>query len=223
MGAGFFITGTDTGAGKTWTTVALMRYFQGQGQTVIGMKPVASGCTEIEGRLKNEDALLLQAYASYDLPYDSINPYAYEEPVSPHLAGAGNPVDLVKIERVFLRAKDRADIVLVEGAGGWLAPLSDRYDIEDLAKRLKLPVILTVAIRLGCINHAKLTYRAIQAAGVVCAGWIAVCSDAQMLRREDSIRTLQSAIDEPLLGVLPFQEIADFDRLSKYITITTKK
>lgn len=223
MGTGFFITGTDTGAGKTWTTVALMRYFKGRGLTVIGMKPVASGCSEIDGRLKNEDALLLQENASFRLPYESVNPYAYKEPVSPHLAAAENPIDPDNIERLCLQFKDQADVVLVEGAGGWLAPISDRYGIEDLARRLDLPVIMVVAIRLGCINHAKLTWRAIQASGVACAGWIAVCSDARMLRGEDTIRTLQTALDVPLLGILPFQDRADFDQLAKQLKKTIKK
>ena len=112
MGTGFFITGTDTGVGKTWTTVALMQYFKEQGQTVIGMKPVASGCIEIHGCLKNEDALLLQENASFRLPYESVNPYAYKEAVSPHLAAVGNPVDPDNIERIFLQFKDKADVVL---------------------------------------------------------------------------------------------------------------
>ena len=220
MGTGFFITGTDTGVGKTWTTVALMRYFKRQTKTVIGMKPVASGCSEIEGCLKNEDALLLQENASFHVPYERVNPYAYKDSVSPHLAAAGNPVDPDKIERIFQQFTEMADIVLVEGAGGWLAPISDRCDIESLARQLNIPVIIAVAIRLGCINHAKLTYRSIQASGLVCAGWVAVCSDARMLRQEDNIQTLQKDIQSPLLGVLPFQRDPDFERLAGALTIT---
>ena len=220
MGMGYFITGTDTGAGKTWTTVALMRYFKAQGRIVVGTKPVAAGCIEINGTLKNEDALLLQKNASFPLSYESVNPYAYLEPVSPHLAGLGNPVDLDRIAGMCSRFKDSSDVLLVEGAGGWLAPISDRFDIEDLARRLDLPVIMAVAIKLGCINHAKLTYRAIQASGAVCAGWVAVCSDAGMLRREDTIQTLKVAIESPLLGVLPYQDHADFDQLARHLTLT---
>ncbi|PKM13074.1 MAG: dethiobiotin synthase [Gammaproteobacteria bacterium HGW-Gammaproteobacteria-3] len=218
----FFITGTDTGAGKTWATVALMRYFKAQGKTVIGMKPVASGCNEIDGDLKNQDALLLQENASVYLPYATVNPYAYREPVSPHLAGVGNPVDVDNIRRIFLQLQNAADVVFVEGAGGWLAPINAHCDIADLARSLGVPVLMVVAIRLGCINHAKLTYRAIQASGLACAGWLAVCPDAKMTRKDENIETLQAFIDAPLLGVLPFQAPADFDVLARHINYPVK-
>lgn len=220
MGTGFFITGTDTGAGKTWTTVALMRYCKKQGKTVLGMKPVASGCFEIDGCLRNEDALLLQENASFKLPYEWVNPYAYREPVSPHLAGRENPADLDDIAGIFFQFKDKADVVLVEGAGGWLAPITERKDMADLAKRLNVPVIMVVAIRLGCINHAKLSHRAILAHGVDCAGWVAVCSEPRALRQEDTIQTLRKTLDSPLLGVLPFLRAPDFDRLADCLAIT---
>ena len=214
MEQGYFITGTDTNAGKTWATIALMRYFKQQGKTVVGMKPVAAGCTTQHGQLKNEDALLIQENASLQIDYGLINPYAYESPVSPHIAGINNPVNLAKIIEKFNSLKALAEIVLVEGAGGWYAPLNDHQDISDLAKALGLPVILVVAIRLGCINHAKLTCQAIQYSGIPCAGWIAVCVDPDMLNRDENIHTIKAAFKVPLLGVLPYLVCPDFDLLA---------
>jgi len=219
MQQGYFITGTDTNAGKTWATIALMRYFKKQGKTVAGMKPVASGCLLDNGTLKNADALLIQANASLDIAYDLINPYAYEAPISPHLAGLDKPVNLDLVKAGFDRLKPLADIILVEGAGGWYAPLNAREDISDLAQRLALPVILVVAIKLGCINHAKLTHEAIGLKGIDCAGWIAVCSDPGMLNYEDNIDTIKNALSAPLLGILPYQEIADFDGLAEQLQL----
>ena len=214
MEQGYFITGTDTNAGKTWATIALMRYFKQQGKSVAGMKPVASGCFMQDGQLKNEDALLIQENASLKIDYDLINPYAYELPVSPHIAGINNPVKLATIVERFNTLKELAEIVLVEGAGGWYAPLNDREDISDLAKALALPVIIVVAIRLGCINHAKLTWQAIQHSGIPCAGWIAVCVDPDMLKPDENIHTIKTALNVPLLGVLPYLASADFDLLA---------
>jgi dethiobiotin synthetase len=221
MKKGYFITGTDTNVGKTWATIALMRYFKSQGKSVAGMKPVASGCFMREGQLKNEDALLIQENASLLIDYDLINPYAYELPVSPHLAGVKNPVILDEVVSRFEALKELADIILVEGAGGWYTPLNEREAISDLAKSLALPVIIVVAIRLGCINHAKLTYQAIAQSGVKCAGWIAVCSDRELLSGNENIQTIKTSLDAPLLGVLPYIEVADFSFLSEQITMPT--
>ncbi len=217
MKKSFFITGTDTGVGKTWATVALMRYFKAQGQSVIGMKPVAAGCEWIEGQLKNDDALLLQKNASIELRYEAVNPYAFEQPVSPHLAADKNTVQVDKIMQSFDILRGKADIVLVEGAGGWLAPLSDKLDISDLAKKMNIPVIMVVAIRLGCINHARLTFQAIESAKVECAGWLAMCVDPDMQRQAENIETIKNKISAPLLGILPFSEAIDFDLLAKNI------
>lgn len=213
MEKGYFITGTDTNAGKTWATIALMRYFKRQGKTVAGIKPVASGCSIQDGRLKNADALLIQENASLQIDYDLINPYAYELPVSPHIAGINNPVNLATIFEKFNVLKELAEIVLVEGAGGWYSPLNDCEDNSDLAKSLALPVIIVVAIRLGCINHAKLTHRAIQHSDIPCAGWIAVCLDPDMLKLDENIQTIKTALNVPLLCVLPYLANIDFDFL----------
>lgn len=217
MKPAYFITGTDTEVGKTVATLALMHYAKQQGKTVIGMKPVAAGCELQDGQLKNDDALLLQAAASVQVDYDIINPYAYLAPVSPHIAGANNPVVLDKVRANFNALTALADIVLVEGAGGWYAPINEQQSISDLAQSLALPVILVVAIRLGCINHARLTYQAIHASGLICAGWIANCTDPTMLNRDENITTIKQALNTPLLGVLPYQQSVDFDFLARQI------
>lgn len=219
MQKSYFITGTDTNVGKTWATIALMRYFKNQGKAVAGMKPVASGCLMQDGQLKNEDALLIQENASVQIDYDLINPYAYEPPVSPHIAGINNPVKLNQLVAKFELLKNLADIIIVEGAGGWYSPLNERETNGDLAIALALPVIFVVAIRLGCINHARLTYQAIVQSGVNCAGWIAVCTDPEMLNRDENVLSIKAAVAPPLLGILPYTKVADFDFLSEQLTL----
>lgn len=219
MEQGFFITGTDTDAGKTWATVSLMHYFKRQGKSVVGMKPVASGCLQYQGKLKNADALLIQANATVPIEYDVVNPYAYENPISPHIAGLDNPLlASVVIER-FNALKNKAQIILVEGAGGWLSPLSYQMDVADLAKQLGLPVILVVGMQLGCINHARLSWQAIKFQQLPLAGWIAVCKDPHMRELERNIETIKNYLDGPLLGILPFMENADFNQLSTFLSV----
>ncbi|MCK5829611.1 MAG: dethiobiotin synthase [Methylococcales bacterium] len=217
MKKGFFITGTDTDVGKTWATIVLMRYFKNQGHSVIGMKPVAAGCEWHDGILKNEDAILIQENASIKLEYQKINPYAFEVPVSPHLAAGEHSVQLNVVKKAFDNLKDKADVIVVEGAGGWLAPLSNECDIADLAKILKLPVIVVIAIRLGCINHARLTFQSILADKMECVGWLAMCTDPNMLKQEENITTINNKVSAPLLGVFPYLEKMDFDLLVKKI------
>lgn len=217
MKKGFFITGTDTGVGKTWATIALMRFFKTQGLSVIGMKPVAAGSEWQDGLLQNEDALLIQENSSFMLNYNEINPYAFEMPVSPHLAAIENTVQLDILVQAFDGIKDKADVLVVEGAGGWLAPMSDECDIADLAKALQLPVIMVVAIRLGCINHARLTYQAIIASKVKCAGWLAMCVEPEMNMLDENIETIKNKIAIPLLGILPYTLEKDFDVLAENI------
>lgn len=217
MKKSYFVTGTDTGVGKTWATVALMRYFKKQGKTVVGMKPVAAGCEWIDGQLKNSDALLLQQNSSVLLEYKEINPYAFEEPVSPHLAAMDHSVKLDTIVQGFEYLARQSDVVIVEGAGGWLAPLNKREDIADLVKVLNIPVIMVVAIRLGCINHARLTFQSIQAENVECAGWVAICLDPLMEKKKENIATIENKISVPLLGVFPYLKEIDFEILASNI------
>ena len=210
MSAGYFITGTDTDVGKTWATVSLMHYVKQQGKTVLGMKPVAAGATWRHGQLHNADALLLQQHSSCQVAYELINPYVYEQAVSPHIAGKQHPVELNVVFDCFKKLQAQADVVLVEGAGGWYSPINNQQDNSDLAKKLALPVIIVVAIRLGCINHAKLSFQAVAQSGLLCAGWLAQCVDATMLNREENIHTITAALPIPLLGVMPYTPQADF-------------
>ena len=219
MNQGYFITGTDTGVGKTWATLSLIHYFKNQGKRVAGMKPVASGCLTERGKLVNEDALQIQQHASVNADYDLINPYAFAMPVSPHIAGAKNPVIMEKVLACYNQLKASSEIIIVEGAGGWYTPINSQQDIADLAKALRLPVILVVAIRLGCINQAKLTFRAIQQAGIESTGWIAMCSDPQVLCLEETIETIKNAIETPLLGVLPYTKTADFNFFAQQLRL----
>ncbi|QWF70419.1 dethiobiotin synthase [Methylomonas paludis] len=214
MNSGFFITGTDTDVGKTWVSVALLRKFRRQGYTVAGMKPVAAGCEWRDDCLRNGDALLLQANSVPQLNYSQINPYAFAMPVSPHLACGEIQVNLAHILDQLQTIRQRADWVLVEGAGGWLSPLSSSLDNAGLAVALQLPVIMVVALRLGCLNHARLTYQAVCQQGLPCAGWVAVEIEAGRTDVHANLDYLRRHIAAPLLGVMPYQAIPDFDVLA---------
>ncbi len=207
---GFFITGTDTGVGKTWATLCLMREFRARGLRVLGMKPVATGGVFQGGRLVNEDALALRAAASVLLPYARVNPYVYEPPVSPHIAAAwaGIPIDLDRIVKVFNGLSESADCVLVEGVGGWAVPLNGRSRVADLALALGLPAILVVGLRLGCLNHALLAHAAILSSGVEFAGWIANRVEKDFPAAQENIETLAHELSAPPLAILPHGETA---------------
>lgn len=202
--AGFFITGTDTGVGKTWATVALMRFLRAEGLSVLGMKPVASGCFWRNGELRNEDALSLRENASFPVEYAKLNIYAFEQAISPHLAArmAGRVIDLGEIVRQCRDMEWRADCLLVEGVGGWEVPLNASERVSHLAVALEMPVILVVGMRLGCLSHAVLTHDAILRSGVDCAGWIANCLEADFACQQENIETLFSALTFPCLGVI---------------------
>jgi dethiobiotin synthetase len=202
---GYFITGTDTGVGKTVITRGLMQLLQDRGHRVAGMKPVASGCTPTPQGLRNDDAQQLQQQANIELAYAAVNPYAFEPPIAPQLAAAaaGCRIDLEMIHAGVQQLADRADRVCVEGVGGWLVPLNERETVADLALRLGLDVILVVGIRLGCLNHALLTVRSIETHGVRLAGWVANCLPPVADSPDDNINSLKSMISAPLLGVVP--------------------
>ena len=175
MTRGLFVTGTDTGVGKTTITLGLMQALQARGQTVTAMKPVASGCISTPSGLISDDARQLQGRSSVDVRYDRVNPYAFEPPIAPHLAAeaVGVRIDIEVIEQAWRCLAAESDQVLVEGVGGWLVPISQRKTMADVALALGLPVIMVVGVTLGCINHALLTAAAVQSAGLRLAGWIA--------------------------------------------------
>jgi len=199
---GVYITGTDTGVGKSVASAALLHALRSRGQRAIGMKPVASGCDATPDGLRNEDALLLQAASDPRADYADINPYALPQPLAPELAAAdaGVTIALAPIVAAYARLASRADVVVVEGVGGWAAPLSASLDQVDVVRALDLPVVLVVGLRLGCLNHARLTARAIAADGVVLAGWICNDIDPAMARADDNFAMLQRIMGVPCWG-----------------------
>jgi dethiobiotin synthetase len=203
-----FVTGTDTGVGKTVVACALVRGLRALGARVAVMKPVASGATPTPAGLRNADALGLIEAAGLALPYGLVNPFCFEEPVSPHIAAkyAGSTVDTGTIAACFSTLAAQADWVVVEGAGGWLAPINDRESMADIAAALALPVLLVVGLRLGCLNHARLTRLAIDAYGLSCAGWIANAIDPLMAHAADNLGTLERVLGEAPLAQVPHGE-----------------
>lgn len=204
----FFVTGTDTGIGKTCAACALLRTASAAGLSTLGLKPVAAGCEETPGGLRNEDAVALMASSTVPLPYGQVNPVALRAPLSPHLAAAreGRRLRGTQVAGLVRGAlmQARADFALVEGAGGWRVPLNEQETLADVARELALPVLLVVGLRLGCINHALLTAEAIRNDGLQLAGWIANAIDPLMDAREENIDTLRERLRAPLLGVLPY-------------------
>jgi len=207
MTAGWFITGTDTGVGKTYVARCLLAALAHADRPAVGMKPVASGCHRTQTGLRCDDAELLLADSSVNPDYTDVNPYAFAEPVAPHLAAAaeGKTIELEVIQERFRRLRRLAPYVVVEGAGGWRVPLDDSRTMADIAKALGLPAILVVGMRLGCLNQALLTVEAMHTDGVTLTGWVANQIDPVMERFEQNIATLEARIAEPLLGVLPYQ------------------
>lgn len=200
-----FIAGTDTGVGKTHVSCTLLHALRAEGWRATGMKPVASGCLLTPAGLRNEDALALIDASDPRPDYVTCNPFAFTEAVSPHLAAATEhaEVTLAPIKAAFAQLTKRADVVLVEGVGGWLAPLSPTLVASALPQALGLPVILVVGLRLGCLNHAQLTARAIVADGCKLLGWIGNAIDPTMERRDDNLASLRRLLPAPCLGVLP--------------------
>ena len=201
----FFVAGTDTEIGKTLVSCALLHGFARENLRAAAMKPIASGAVEREGMLHNEDADQLDAAATVALPPGIRTPFMMREPIAPHIAAAreGIALDIGRIVDAHRVASTLADVVVVEGVGGFRVPLDDTHDTADLAVALNLPVVLVVGMRLGCISHALLTAEAIASRGLTLAGWVANRVDPDMLYPDENIRSIQQRIDAPLLGVIP--------------------
>ncbi len=201
----WFITGTDTEIGKTRCTVNLIHSFRQQGITVAGMKPIAAGGYWENGILKNSDVEQLITTSGLKIPYADINPYLFELPIAPHLAAAqlGQVIELNKIISAYQRLTSHADVILIEGVGGWRVPINATQDMADIVHAVGAQVIVVVGLRLGCINHMLLTIEAILRDQCIIAGWIANTIDPQFATT-DVINTLSSRIDAPLLAVIPF-------------------
>lgn len=216
----FFVTGTDTDAGKTTIAAGLLATARQQGLSTLACKPVASGSEATPNGLRNSDALLLANQCSIELPYASINPYAFAPAIAPHLAAkmAGVPLEKQHLQQSIAQVlTHQADLTLIEGAGGWRVPLNDQEDLSDLAIALQLPVILVVGMKLGCINHALLSAEAIINDGLPLAGWIANHIDPQMSHAQDNLHSLQQRMPAPLLATVPWQANAAPAQLVPYL------
>ncbi|TXI42544.1 MAG: dethiobiotin synthase [Nitrosomonas sp.] len=219
MGQGYFVTGTDTGVGKTTVSCALLHAFAAQGHKVIGMKPIAAGVEN--GKCLDVEQLIAASNISTAREY--VNPYAFDPTISPHIAAqqAGTEIDLAVIQHAYQAISNQADIVIVEGAGGFLVPVNQTQNGADLACALNLPVILVVGMRLGCLNHALLTAQAIRISGLPLAGWVANCVDPQMQVLEENIATLEQRLEGPLMGVVPFDVEMDVQKSARLLDVVT--
>ena len=204
MGQGFFVTGTDTGVGKTLVACALLHGFATAGKSAVGMKPVAAGSEK--GRWSDVEAL--RRASTVRAEAGLVNPYAFEPAIAPHVAAelAGIEIETEIIAKAYEELARRAEVVVVEGVGGVMVPLNARQTSADLAMRLGLPMVLVVGMRLGCLNHALLTHREIAACGLRCAGWVANCLFQEIPQLDANIRALRTRLASPLLGVVPFQQ-----------------
>lgn len=222
MKAAYFITGTDTDAGKTTLAAGFLYAAKQQQLSTLAMKPVASGCEMTKQGLRNSDALALMAQSSIKLAYQVVNPYAFAPPIAPHLAAKEvglelNVSDLYSAAQVILQ--EQADLTLIEGAGGWRVPLSNQAFLSDLAIALKLPVILVVGVKLGCINHAVLTAETIINDGLKLAGWVANGVDANCSCLEENLASLKQLMPAPCLGEVPYLEQASAKAVANYLTL----
>ncbi|MEZ5461236.1 dethiobiotin synthase [Dokdonella sp.] len=208
MSRGVFVTGTDTEIGKTHVSCTLLRGLIANDVAAVGMKPVASGARQTATGLRNEDAEALIAAAGFGGAYADVNPYVFADPIAPHLAARENAacISIAQIRAAHARLATGNRFVVVEGVGGWLAPLGDDLMQSDLVRSLDVPVILVVGMRLGCINHAVLTARAIAEDGCRLMGWIANRMDPDMLRFEANIESIRQRIHAPLLGTMDHAE-----------------
>jgi dethiobiotin synthetase len=218
----FFITGTDTDVGKTLIASALLVAAKKQGLSTLAMKPLAAGCQQTADGLRNDDALMLQQHMTLTLPYEQINPIALEAAIAPHIAAErlGRRLTVSQLTG-FCRGvlMKKVDLALIEGAGGWHLPLNRAETLAGLVKELKLPVILVVGLRLGCINHSLLTAEAIARDGLPLAGWVANQLDTDMDCIAENITAIADRLAAPCLGVVPFLKKPSAEEASAYLSL----
>ncbi len=214
MSRSFFVTGTDTGVGKTLIAAALLRRLRESGLKVAGMKPIAAGSVVGPEGPSNEDALLLQSESSARHPYALVNPWLFEPAIAPHIAAAeaSIAIDTDRIVKAHEALAASADVLIAEGAGGFLVPLDAERSCAELPSLLGMDVILVVGLRLGCLNHALLTAEAIAARGLALAGWVGNSIDPKFGRRDANIATLKSKLAAPCLGIVPWLPDRDIGR-----------
>jgi dethiobiotin synthetase len=216
-----FITGTDTGVGKTRVAAALCRAVAARGIRVAAMKPVASGCALTPEGLRNEDALALLAAMNVRARYSDVNPYAFAPAIAPHIAAreAGVDIDFSVLDRAYERLRMQSQVLIVEGAGGWLAPLDSSRVFADLAVHWQMDVVLVVGMRLGCLNHALLTVESVERRGLSLRGWVANSIDPGFERVTENISSLKNRISAPCLGIFAFEPQADLETLAQALAV----
>ncbi len=222
MTKSYFVTGTDTDAGKTLICQALLLKADQNNLKAYALKPLAAGASHTAQGLTNEDALLLQQAANVKLPYAQINPIVFQQAIAPHIAAELEGRRIVSGQLLgFVRGAllHKADLKLIEGAGGWLVPINSREYLSCVAKALQLEVILVVGIKLGCLNHALLTARAIAMDGVKIAGWIGTQVDKEMPAFEENVNTLKQQLPAPCWGIIPYKDNITAAQAAAYITL----
>ncbi|WP_111642730.1 dethiobiotin synthase [Marinimicrobium alkaliphilum] len=217
----YFVTGTDTGVGKTLVASALLYKAGQQGLSTAALKPVAAGCEDTPDGLRNDDALQLQAVINTPLTYEQINPVALAPAIAPHIAAqhAGKMLSVSRLAGYCRGVLGQADFSLVEGAGGWRVPLNPTETLADLARELKLPVILVVGMRLGCLNHALLTAEAIRRDGLTLAGWVGSILEPDMPCLKENLGTLGLMLKAPCLGILPHLAPVSAENAAEYVEL----
>lgn len=206
MAKSFFITGTDTDVGKTYVAKQLLQGFCNRQMRVSGFKPVAAGAKEIDGELKNQDAIELIANSSTKLQYAEVNPYCFEPAIAPHIAAKrkGLVMDMSLVEEAYVKHVELADVVIIEGAGGWKVPFNHHEGFDDVALSLATPIVLVVGLRLGCINHALLTEEAILNKGCRLVGWIGNSLEQCFVEKDENIDALKETMKSPCIGLFDY-------------------
>ncbi|OQX33340.1 MAG: dethiobiotin synthase [Oceanospirillales bacterium LUC14_002_19_P2] len=222
MSKAYFVTGTDTDAGKTLMSCGLLEKARQKGLTTAAVKPVSAGCEETPEGLRNADALALHQVMTMEMPYEQVNPVAFLPPIAPHIAAqdAGRMITADRLAGICRGVlMKRADFTLLEGAGGWRVPLNPRETLADLARMLQLPVILVVGMKLGCLNHALLTAEAIRRDGLTIAGWVANSVTPDMARLVENTLTLEGELGVPCLGEVPYLDSATPTAAAEYLNL----
>lgn len=216
----YFVTGTDTDVGKTVCCAALLQAAQQQGCSTLGYKPIAAGCAETESGLRNDDALTLQRNSSISVSYEQVNPIAYQDPIAPHIAAAreSRPIVLSELDQGLTTLQQhQPDLLLVEGAGGWHLPINDKQLLSQWVVEKQLPVIMVVGMKLGCLNHAMLTYQALCHDGVQVVGWIANQLATPMPFYAHNLAWLKQKIAAPLIAQIPALADPERAQLAQYV------
>ena len=214
-----FVTGTDTGVGKTLVSKALIEYWVDQGYVTSGFKPVAAGAEYVDGQLQNEDAQILMSVANCEASYSQVNPIVLEAATAPHIAAEYENIDIsiAKLNSAYESISTLSDYVVVEGAGGWQVPLNRQYSFADWVSEKKWPVLLVVDIKLGCINHARLSYFDILRCGNPIIGWVANVQSNDVEYFQDMISSIDNVIRAPLIGCVPPLDEQNIKNLTEYL------